>query len=78
MEGHVQGIGGIAFSPDDTVVATAAGDGNARLFSATDASYICALRGHRSWATSLAFSPDGQRLISGSDDKTIRIWGLST
>ncbi|KAI9568338.1 hypothetical protein HD554DRAFT_2099589 [Boletus coccyginus] len=31
------------------------------------------LRGHESWVMSVAFSADGTRIVSGSDDKTIRI-----
>lgn len=30
--------------------------------------------GHRAFVKDVAFSPDGQLLVSGSDDKTIRIW----
>ncbi|KAK3360107.1 HET-R [Lasiosphaeria hispida] len=32
------------------------------------------LEGHRGWVQSVAFSPDGQRLASGSRDETIKIW----
>ena len=32
------------------------------------------LRGHSGWVTSLAFSPDGKRIVSGSRDKVIKIW----
>lgn len=32
------------------------------------------LQGHRDWVTSIAWSPDGKRLASGSRDKTVRIW----
>ncbi|KAM7190941.1 hypothetical protein V8F33_009174 [Rhypophila sp. PSN 637] len=32
------------------------------------------LEGHSDWVWSVAFSPDGQRLASGSEDQTIKIW----
>ncbi|WPJ60368.1 hypothetical protein SMAC4_13252 [Sordaria macrospora] len=32
------------------------------------------LEGHRGNVSSVAFSPDGQRLASGSEDETIKIW----
>jgi hypothetical protein len=36
------------------------------------------LFGHTSWVTSVAFSPDGQTLASGSWDATIRLWDVAT
>nr|VFJ48490.1 MAG: WD40 repeat [Candidatus Kentron sp. FW] len=36
------------------------------------------LKGHGSVISSLAFSPDGQRILSGSADDTARLWDLST
>ena len=32
------------------------------------------LKGHTSTVDSVAFSPDGQRIVSGSYDKTLKIW----
>ena len=36
-----------------------------------------ALTGHRDFVWSVAWSPNGMRLASGSDDETVRLWTLS-
>ncbi|KIM23596.1 hypothetical protein M408DRAFT_332227, partial [Serendipita vermifera MAFF 305830] len=36
------------------------------------------LLGHTSTVQSVAFSPDGRRIVSGSDDMTIRVWDAET
>jgi WD40 repeat protein len=39
---------------------------------------LCTLQGHEGWVSSVTFSPDGTRLVSGSDDTTIRLWDTAT
>jgi len=34
--------------------------------------------GHEAWVSSVAFSPDGSRIVSGSDDLTLRLWDAAT
>ncbi|MGL5065478.1 MAG: WD40 repeat domain-containing protein [Microcoleus sp.] len=34
------------------------------------------LEGHADWVYGVSFSPDGQRIASGSGDRTVRLWSV--
>jgi WD40 repeat protein len=36
------------------------------------------MRSHRDWVTSAIFSPDGRHVLTGSNDRTARIWNAAT
>jgi WD40 repeat protein len=41
-------------------------------------SCLVTLEGHRSLVTTVAFSRDSRRLVSGSDDETVKLWDVTT
>ena len=38
----------------------------------------CTLTGHSDSVYSVAYSPDGKHIVSGSGDKTVKIWDSTT
>jgi len=39
---------------------------------------IDSFSGHTSWVLSIAASPDGNSLVSGSADKSVKLWDVSS
>lgn len=71
------GSGSLAFTPDCASVVTASDD-SITVWDADRHTTENAPAHHTDRVTCLAFSPTGPRIVSGSDDKTVRIWDSST
>ena len=69
-----------ALSPDDRLLAVGGYPSRwgIRLIDFQAGEVIALLKGHNNVISGLAFSPDGNKLISGSSDKTARIWNVRT
>ncbi|MGA2877216.1 MAG: hypothetical protein ABSE82_16995, partial [Nitrososphaerales archaeon] len=66
-------------SPDgERFVSTRGSDGAIRLWSPFDAAASLLLVGHTSDIRSLQWNRQGNRLVSSSDDRTVKIWDTST
>ncbi len=53
-------------------------DNTARLWDAATGKAAAALVGHTGHVTAVAFSPDGTRVLTGSEDNTARLWDAAT
>jgi WD40 repeat protein len=75
----------VRFSPSQVkeysavmVIESNGGDASIRLVGGGKTITVLTLSGHSDWIFSVAFSPDGKLVASGSQDGTIRFWQVDT
>jgi hypothetical protein len=88
LKGHTVSVSSVAYSADGQRLASGSGvwdqkerkwvSGEVRVWDALTGQLKFTLKGHTSSVTSVAFSPDGQRLASGSWDKAVNLWDAKT
>lgn len=74
---HGGAVQSVAFSPVDTSIVASAGELDTFKVWNLREDTVKTLRGHKDKVNSVAFSPDGSLLVSGSADGTIKIWDVS-
>ncbi|KAG0307672.1 hypothetical protein BGZ97_000321 [Linnemannia gamsii] len=65
-----------AYSPDGKVLALSISDGKIDMLDTATWKVVGTLKGHDDYIGSVEFSTDGQRIVSGSADKTVRLWDI--
>jgi RNA polymerase sigma factor (sigma-70 family) len=68
----------VAFSPDGSILASAAADHRIQLYDAQTGREQAALVGHQWPVRCVAFAPDGKTLASGDLDGQVKLWDLAT
>jgi WD40 repeat protein len=79
---HHNSVFCVAFSPvvGSNMLASGCSDRIVRLWDVNGIGQqlMRELQGHTSYLSGLAFSPDGSQLVSGSNDKTMRLWSVAS
>ena len=79
--GELAGLEGaprsLAVSGDGKFAAIAEETGKIKVYDLSNGQVAKTLAGHTAAATAVRFSPDNTKLISGSLDKTVRVWNLA-
>jgi WD40 repeat protein len=91
LKGHTGAVNGVAFLPDGLRVASVSSDGSARIWTIPSEANLkeaqtpgdakladpVVLSGHNGPVQAVALTPDGQFLITGGDDATVRLWSVA-
>lgn len=73
-DGRTQGLSDLCWDPTSRYIATASDDFTLILWNADTGELLKSLKGHTHHVFCCAFSPNGNMLVSGSFDETIRLW----
>ena len=68
----------IALTCQKDTIAVGCKSRNIIILNAITGSQVAILSGHADWVRSITFSSDGILLVSGSDDKTVKLWDFQT
>ena len=88
LRGHVGHVYSVCFSPDgkrivsagglpqggDTKVGRQRAKGEIKVWDTETGKELMTLHGHTDRVWSVCFSPDGKRILSASQDRTLKVW----
>ncbi len=76
---HAGMVSSVAFSPSGTILVTAGdADQGVKLWDVATGKELMSLKGHTKIVNQVAFSADGKKLATASNDHTARLWEVAT
>jgi hypothetical protein len=75
---HDCSVSACMYSPDGSSFAVALSDGNIDVYATSNWERTWLLSGHGGGVNAIAYSPNGDRIVSGSYDSTVRVWDVAT
>ncbi|KAF4618537.1 hypothetical protein D9613_010071 [Agrocybe pediades] len=78
FDAHCGGVNSIAYSRDGTNIISGCRNGTISVCDTETGNILASIAGHTYYVASLAVSPDGNSFVSGSWDRSVRVWQLDT
>jgi WD40 repeat protein len=78
---HRYGVSAVAVTPDDRYLFTGmayTGNNPVQMWDIRTGKCLLKMEGHGHWVEAMAVTPDGNRIVTGSRDRTIRVWSIQT
>ncbi|NES40385.1 NB-ARC domain-containing protein [Moorena sp. SIO2C4] len=75
---HTSRIWDIGFHPINQTLAVGCDDRILRIWETNTGNCIRKIQGYPQWVMSVDCSPDGEKIVSGHEDKTVKIWNKHT
>ncbi|CAN1212800.1 hypothetical protein TUMEXPCC7403_21525 [Tumidithrix helvetica PCC 7403] len=76
IRGHTAAIRGVCFQPGSNLLISCGEDSKIMFWQADGTLINSFLGGHERWVTCVRFSPDGERVITGSVDRNLIVWSV--
>jgi WD40 repeat protein len=75
LTGHTGWVLGVAINGSG-LVATTDSEGRVAVWDTINRKLLRVFQAHRAWIRAVAFSEDGNKLVTGSDDSSVKIWDI--
>ena len=77
LEGHIEDVSAITFSPDGKTILTGLWDDQTARLWGLEGNQIGKSMEHNQGIYSIAFAPDGRTIVTGSANHTARLWRVT-